>query len=255
MKMPKTIVITGASSGLGLALAARYAGTGVTLHLQGRDNARLSAAAQHCRKLGAETHEKTLDVTDREAMSAWITGIDSATPIDLIIANAGISAGTGGGGETGAQARAILATNVDGVLNTIYPVIPAMIARKRGQIALVSSLAGIRGLPSSPAYSASKASVRAYGEALRGWLSHSNVEVNVICPGYIKTPMTDVNDFPMPFLMDAEKAARIIQHGLERNRARIAFPRALYWPLWLISCLPTAWTDPFFSRLPAKPSL
>ena len=181
--------------------------------------------------------------------------IDLKTPVDLVIANAGISAGTGGGGESAQQVRRIFSTNIDGVMNSIQPLIPAMATRKRGQIAIISSLAGIRALPSSPAYSASKACVRYYGDALRGWLAKNNVNVSVVCPGYVRTPMTDVNDFPMPFIMSAEKAAAIIAKGLERGKPRIAFPLALYIPLWLLSCLPVCITDPFFARLPAKPSV
>jgi short-subunit dehydrogenase len=130
-----------------------------------------------------------------------------------------------------------------------------MLKRGYGQIALMSSLAGIRGLPSSPAYSASKACVRTYGEGLRGWLKPYGVEVNVICPGFICTPMTDVNPYHMPCMMDADRAAKIIADGLARNKARIAFPKRLYWPLCIFSSLPVSWTDPIFARLPGKPSL
>lgn len=254
MKKPKNIVITGANSGLGAALARAYAARDINLHLHGRNEERLADIATYCRARGATVHTYSANVTDREAMSSWLLEADRVTPIDLVIANAGISAGTGGGGESADQVRDIFATNIDGKINTVQPLIPAMLARGCGQIALVSSLAGIHGLPSSPAYSASKGCIRLYGEGLRGWLGKHGIEVNVICPGYIKTPMTDVNDFPMPFIMEADKAASIIISGLARNRSRIAFPRFLYWPLWLISCLPASWTDPFFARLPAKPS-
>ncbi len=254
MKNIENIVITGASSGLGAALARRYAGPGVILHLQGRHAQRLEDVAQSCRKKQSIVHIRLLDVTDRAGMEKWLQGIDNQKPVDLIIANAGISAGTGGTGESQQQACGIFSTNIDGVMNTIQPLMPAMVTRKSGQIAIISSLAGIRALPSSPAYSASKACVRVYGEALRGWLGKHQVKVNVVCPGYIKTPMTDVNDFPMPFLMDADKAARIIEKGLAKNRGRIAFPLPLYLPLWFLSCLSPRITDPLFARLPAKPA-
>jgi short-subunit dehydrogenase len=255
MKKPKIIAITGASSGLGAALARHYAKAGQVLYLAGRDSARLAAVAQQCRGLKATVYETPLDVTDSEVVSAWLLRAEAQTPIDLVIANAGISAGTGIHGEGPDQLRRIFATNIDGVVNTIQPLLPAMMARRRGQIANMSSMAGIRALPSAPAYSASKACVRYLGEAWRGFLMKHGVEVSVICPGYIHTPMTEVNTFPMPMIMSAEKAALIISRGLEKNKARIAFPLAIYIPLWLISCLPPALTDPIFSRLPGKAAI
>jgi short-subunit dehydrogenase len=174
--------------------------------------------------------------------------------VDLIIANAGISAGSGGDGESEAQVKQLFATNIDGVLHTIQPLLPAMIARRHGQIAIISSLAGLRGLATSPAYCASKACVRIYGEGLRPLLAPHGVQLSVVCPGFIRTPMTDVNPYFMPFMMEAEAAAARIAQGLARNQARIAFPRRLYWPLWWMTCLPVSITDWFLARLPAKPS-
>lgn len=254
MKIPQNILITGASSGLGAALALEYASLGNTLYLQGRNVDRLKEVVGKCQGMGAEVHSKIIDVTDAEGMENWIWQADAQSPLDLLIANAGISAGTGGNGESSKQVRRIFSTNIDGVINSVQPVIPLMIARKSGQIAIMSSLAGIRALPSSPAYSASKACVRYYGEALRGNLLKHGVSVSVICPGYIKTPMTDVNNFPMPFIMNAEKAAKIISRNLAKGRGRIAFPLSLYLPLWWLACISPRLTDQLFSRLPAKPS-
>ncbi|MGE0753752.1 MAG: SDR family NAD(P)-dependent oxidoreductase [Alphaproteobacteria bacterium] len=254
MKDPKNIVITGASSGLGAALARYYAAPGITLHLHGRNHARIDAICATCQKKGAVTHGYACDVTNAAAMEDWIKFADTQTPIDLVIANAGISAGIGGGGENANQSRAIFATNMDGVNNTIQPLIPRMCERGRGQIALVSSLAGIRGLSSSPAYSASKGWARLYGEGLRGWLKDFGVQVNVVCPGFIRTPLTDVNPYKMPLIMEADKAARIIADGLAKNKARIAFPKLLYIPLWLVNSLPYRLTEWYFDRMPAKPA-
>ncbi len=249
------IVITGASSGLGAALALHYARPGNRLGLLGRDEDRLKATALQAEAAGARAQPLLADVTDREAMQEALYRLDDSAPIDLLIASAGISAGTGGTeGETEEQARRIFAINVDGVLNTVHPILPRMLERKAGQVALISSLAGLRGLPSCPAYSASKAAVRFYGEGLRGACAKAGVKVNVVCPGYIATPMTERNTFYMPFLMKAETAAARIAEGLEKNRSRIAFPRRLYWPLWWLACLSPALTDPLFAALPKKPS-
>ena len=250
--MTKNIIITGASSGIGAALAKQYAASGVRLGLIGRNEARLQEIAKAATAQGAEVEIAIIDVCNTGAMAEWLTKFDTANPIDILIANAGISAGAGGLQETHEKMREIFAINLDGVLNTILPIIPFMQARKSGQIALMSSLAGIRGMPSCPAYSASKGAVRFLGEGLRGELKDYNIKLSVICPGYIKTPMTDVNKFPMPFIMSAEKSAKIIIAGLEKNKSRIAFPLALYLPLWLMSCLPMAITDWFFAALPRK---
>lgn len=248
------ILITGATSGLGRALALHYAVPGRTLLLTGRNELRLKEIALSCEEKGAKIVGLPMDVTDAHALRSWLLGEWQKQPIDLVIANAGISAGTGFGGEDEAQARQIFATNVNGVLNTILPLLPMMKQRGNGQIAIISSLAGLRGMPSAPAYSASKAAVRAYGEGLRGELKPHGVKVNVVCPGFIKTPMTDVNPYPMPFLMSAAKAAGIIAAGLEKNKARIAFPLPMYLGLWLLSLLPLALTDRLFSMLPGKPA-
>ncbi|PZP85537.1 MAG: short-chain dehydrogenase [Azospirillum brasilense] len=247
------ILITGASSGLGAALAREYAAAGVTLFLSGRDGTRLQDVANDCRARGAEVRTARVDVTDKEAMHAYMQQCDASAPLDLVIANAGISAGTGGTQEPMEQVERIFEVNLHGVLHTIQPIIAPMLARGSGHIAIMSSLAGIRALPSCPAYSASKAAVRYYGDALRGVLKKQGVMVSVICPGYIHTPMTAVNDFPMPLVMDATRAARIIRCGLRRKKARIAFPTALYLPLWWLACLPLLVSDVLFARLPSKP--
>lgn len=251
-KDPARILITGASSGIGAALARAYAAPGCALLLGGRDRVRLDAVAADCRARGAAVETTVVDVTERAATQAWIEGVDRAAPLELVIANAGISAGTGEGGEDAAQARAIFATNLDGVLNTVLPALAAMQRRRSGQIALMSSLAAFRGFPGAPAYCASKAAVRIWGEALRGELAATGVRLTVICPGYVESPMTAANDFPMPFLMSAERAARIIRRGLRRNRARVAFPWPTYAAAWLIGLLPPGLTDPLLARLPKK---
>jgi NADP-dependent 3-hydroxy acid dehydrogenase YdfG len=258
MSGPGHIMITGASSGIGAALARRYARPGAVLRLGGRDAGRLDAVAAECRARGADPRIAAVDVRDRAAMAAWIAEADHEAPIDLVIANAGISGGTGGvqgdggRGEARAQFDAICDVNMAGVANTAMPALRAMAARGRGQVALMSSLASFRGFPGAPAYCASKAMVRIWGEALRPDYAPLGVRINVICPGYVRSPMTDANDFPMPFLIEADAAASIIADGLARNVARIVFPRRLYWLLRCVAALPEPVLDRVMARLPRK---
>jgi short-subunit dehydrogenase len=251
--MTEAILITGASSGLGAALALRYAAPGVLLFLGGRNESRLDAVARDCRTKGAEVEIALIDVTERAAMESWIRAADQRCPLTLLIANAGISGGTGKGvGESAEQTRAIFAANLDGVFNSVLPVIPLMQSRRRGQIALMSSLAGFRGGSSAPAYCGSKAAVRVWGEGLRGWLARDGIGVSVICPGFVETAMTAPNRFPMPFLLKADRAAEIMKSGIDANRGRITFPWQLAAIVWLLAALPQRWTDPLFARAPGK---
>lgn len=252
---PRAILITGASSGLGAALARHYAAAGVRLFLHGRDDARLAAVAAACTKAGAAVEVHVGDVTDAAAMAAWIAACDHAQPLDLVIANAGISGGTAGGPEGADQVRRIFAVNVDGVLNTVLPAVAAMTARGQGQIAVMSSIAGFLGLPNAPAYCASKAAVKTLGEGMRGPIAAAGVAVTVICPGYVKTPMTDANDFTMPFLMSVERAAGLIAAGLAANKARIAFPWPMVAAVRLLALLPPDMLAWLMARLPAKSEL
>jgi short-subunit dehydrogenase len=248
----RSILLTGAGSGLGAALARRYAAPGVRLALVGRNEARLAQVAADCVARGATVERASIDVTERTALAAWITAADEAMPFDLVIANAGISGGTSGLGESNDQSRLIFAINLDGVLNTIDPILPRMRRRGTGAVALMSSLAGFRGLPGAPAYGASKAAVRVLGEALRGDYLPSGVVVSVICPGFVTTPMTARNRFHMPFLMTAERAAEIMVRGLARGKARIAFPWPMYALARLMAALPSAVVDLFIGKLPRK---
>src|SRR5689334_7392905 len=189
--MVQSVAITGASSGLGASLAKAFARPGVTLGLIGRDATRLAATADACTTAGAVVRVGALDVSDAPALGAWLLAHDAAAPLDLLIANAGISAGPppGATSEGLALATRQVTTNLLGAMNTIEPLIPAFVARRRGRIAIVSSLAGYRGLAYSPGYSASKAGNRAYGEGLRALLAPHGVGVSVICPGFFESPM------------------------------------------------------------------
>ncbi len=252
--MFKSIIITGGSSGIGAALARAYAGEGVTIGLLGRNQERLEAVASECQAQGATVRIGIVDVTQPDSMKAWLEHFDDEHPVDLVIANAGVSGGTAGGDETLEDMQHIFRTNVDGVWHSLLPLIPRMRERGQGQIGIVASLAGYRGFPGAPAYCASKAAMKVYGEALRGYLAQDKVGVSVICPGFVKTPMTDVNDYTMPFMVTPEKAAVAIRKGLAANRARIAFPFPAAMLMWFLGLLSPALTDWIFSGLPAKPT-
>lgn len=254
----KTILITGASSGLGEALALHYAKHGHRLILGGRNAERLAAVADACSALGAETHFQAGDVTARAIMHQWIVGCDRRFPLDLVIANAGISGGTGGAVLSSALSAShdIFETNLTGVMNTIDPILPRMMERGRGQVALISSLAGFAAWPGAPAYSASKAAVRFYGLALHARLKTAGIKVSVICPGFVKTRMTDKNPFPMPFLMSAEKAAKIIDHRLAGgNPPMIVFPWATALVSRALGLLPPSLMGWVLSKAPEKKAL
>jgi NADP-dependent 3-hydroxy acid dehydrogenase YdfG len=223
-----SILITGASSGIGAALALFYARLydyhrrPLILYLLGRDTERLQAVATQCAEHGATIIQQAIDVVDADKMAAYIAG----RHLDVVIANAGISGGSADQHiESAAQMQHIFNVNINGVLNTILPAIEAMKTQKNGgQIAIMSSMAGYKGWPSAAAYCASKGTVRILGESLRVVLRKEKIKVNIICPGFVKTPMTDVNPFPMPFRITADKAAIAIHKGLYKNHKKIEFP-------------------------------
>ena len=245
---PRSILITGASSGIGEALARAYAAPGIFLALTGRRPDRLEAVASACRELGAEVEASALDVAERTAMEAWVAAIDDRRPLDLVVANAGVSSSTNDEDDI----HRLFAINVGGVLNTVLPVIPRFQARRGGQIAIMSSLAGLRGLPTTPAYAASKNAVRAWGEGLRPRLAADGVRVSVICPGFVVSRITAANPFPMPMIISADRAARIILRGLARNKGRIAFPFLPALGARIATMLPNALVDRLLMNVPFK---
>ena len=273
MISPRSVLITGASSGIGAALAEAYAEPGRRLSLFGRDTIRLEAVAERCRAAGAEAGVFAVDVTERTELAARMAEAVAGLPdqrLDLVLANAGVSGGTGDAAgedkslESATQTRRLFAINIDGTVNTVLnavalmrqqaPIVIAGTPPWRGQIAIVSSLAGFRGFAGAPAYAASKAAMKVWGEGLRGALAREQIRLSVVCPGFVRTPMTADNPFPMPFLMDAEPAAQLIKRRLAANKARIAFPFGLYALAWLTAALPPSWLDPLIARLPAKPA-
>lgn len=250
---PSSILVTGATSGLGEALAAAYAQPGVHLALTGRNRERLREITDHCLMAGAEVSDAALDVTDAPAMARWIDTVNQKRPLDLLIANAGVSARTSGQSHAGRQTQAILSANLAGVVNTVLPAIPHMQGHGKGQIAIVSSLAGFLGVPGASAYSASKAAVRIWGEGLRSELRRDGIAVTVICPGFIDTPMTADTSAWKPFVMDVDNAAKLIVNRLRSGPARIAFPWSLYWAIRTIGMLPTGVSSRLVAKAVLKP--
>jgi short-subunit dehydrogenase len=247
----RRILITGASSGIGRALAQGYAREGRSLALYGRDAGRLEETAAACRAAGAEVELTIADVRDRHAMADRIAQSDARAPLDLVVANAGVSTGLAAGqfAEDPEAVRGLLAINVNGVFNTVEPAVAAMTARRKGQIAVVGSMAGLRGLPYSPAYCASKAAVHLYADSLRGALAPHGVHVSLIVPGFVSTPMNAELQSWQPGRMSDTKAAEIIIRGLERRAAVIAFPLFVYYAMKLFAWLPPGVVDSVMRRV------
>jgi short-subunit dehydrogenase len=226
----QSVVITGASKGLGEALARLYADPGRTLGLIGRDRHRLEAVAARCRNQGAQVVIAALDVKDGAGLARWFKAFDAEHPVHLLIVNAGMFTGHGKFvPETVQEMTELLRTNLEGAALTISAAVPMMRSRQSGRIAIVGSLAALHPLADAPAYSASKAGVMAYGEALREWLAPDHVAVSLIYPGHIKTAQVEHHVGALPLMVSAETAARIVKRGLDRGRTAIAFPKALLW--------------------------
>ncbi len=242
MTAPLRVLITGATGAIGGALALEYARMGNKLVLMGRALPQLAALAEQCRALGADVTTHELDVRDRAALRKWLAQVCVDGVPDLLIANAGVNTNTGPdqAGEPWDEAEAVIEVNLLAAMAMVDVVLPAMRARGSGQIALVSSLAAYFGLPVTPSYCASKAGLKAYGEGLRGWLGPEGIQVSVIMPGYVKSPMCDGMPGPKPFLWSPERAARVIRRGLERDKARISFPFPLNWGTWWLAVLPAS---------------
>jgi len=243
---PQSILITAAAGGMGRALALAYAAPGVHLFLSDVEGGpRLDNLAEACRERGALVDCDEVDVTHRQHLAEWIFAAERVRSLDLVIALAGLSRGTIPQEETPEEARHVFAVNLDGMLNTVEPALSLFRPRRRGQIALMSSLAGFRGLPVAPSYCATKAATRVYGEGLRARLRREGVWVSVILPGFVKTHMTAANTYHMPLAVDAKRAAAIIKRGLAKGKARISFPGPMALGGHLLSSLPPSWLDWF----------
>lgn len=236
-----TVLISGASSGLGWALALCYAEPGTTIHLLARRADRLSALSFEISKRGSHAVIHKEDVRDRHRMESLAKKIlDADGSPSLIIANAGVSGESGG--NDAQTMKEILDTNVLGVLHTVLPFLPAMKTAGSGRIAIIGSLAGYRGLTKGGAYCASKAALSAWTDVIRYESESSGLTVSLVNPGFIKTEMTRHNP-PMPFVLSADEAARRIRIGIDKGAARIEFPLFLVLLVRFLTLLPPRWGD------------
>lgn len=245
---PQCVLITGATSGIGEELAKAYAKDGVTIAISGRNEQALKATAAACNAKGATVISHKGDVTDKDAMKTWIQKVDAATPIDLVIANAGVTETTANvAADVEASARTVFDINVTGVWNTIFPALDGMRERQKGQVAIISSLAGFGPLSGSAAYAASKAAVKTYGESLRWQMKREGVRVNIVTPGYVSTPLTAANKFVQPGMVTTDYAVKRIISGLAADEPIIAFPTSTYVAAWFMGSIPPVIKD-FISR-------
>ncbi|MBC7430848.1 MAG: SDR family NAD(P)-dependent oxidoreductase [Rubritepida sp.] len=239
------VVISGASRGLGAALARAWAAPGVTLGLLGRDGAALRGTAAACERAGANIALSLCDMRDGPALAAQLHAWDDGLAIDLLVANAGITGGTrpDGGLEGLASVTDVLAVNLQGAANLVEPMLPRFIARRAGHVVLIASVAAFRGLPDSPAYCASKAGLWAYGESLRPYLGPRGVQLTNVAPGFFESAMSArfSGDHPLQLTVDA--AASRIARAVAAGRGRCIFPRRLGYTLRLLELLPAPLAD------------
>lgn len=245
---PSRVFITGASSGLGAALARHYGTAGAQLGLVGRRLDGLQATAA-----GLDAQLYQADVRDAAAMQqATAAFLNEVGVPDIVVAAAGISVGTLTEiAEDAAVFRAVMDANVLGLVHTFQPFIAAM--QPGGVLCGISSVAGVRGLPGGSAYSASKAAATVYLEALRLELKARGIAVVAVAPGYIDTPMTQVNPYAMPFKMTADAAAASVARCIDRRRGYTVIPWQMAWVARLLKCLPNPVYDAVFEKAPRKP--
>jgi short-subunit dehydrogenase len=237
-------VVTGASSGIGWELAKELSRRGAKVGIVARRRDKLDALANEIRQAGGTVALAAADVADRAATVAAIQGLASELgPVDLLVANAGLGLPTLLEPLNITDVENMIRINLLGVVYSIEAVLPEMLRRGRGHLAAVSSLAAYKGLPGESGYCASKAGLNAYMEGLRIHLRERGIAVTTICPGFVKTPMTAANEFKMPWVLDADVAARKIVAALERRKKVYNFPwqtmllmRATRWlPDWVMA--------------------
>jgi NAD(P)-dependent dehydrogenase (short-subunit alcohol dehydrogenase family) len=245
------VFITGASSGIGAALAAHYARRGAVLGLCAR---RLAQTQALLASLGAAGSCYEVDVTDPATLQAAAADFARRFGVpDIVIANAGVGAGTlTENPEDLAVFRTIIDTNVFGMPVTFQPFVGPMRERASGTLVGIASVAAVRGLPGGGAYSASKSAAVTYLESLRVELHGSGVSVVTICPGYIRTPMTAANRYPMPFLLDADAAAARMARVIDAKRSFAVIPWQMALVAFVLRRLPRWLYDRLFARAPRK---
>jgi len=228
--------ITGASAGIGRALALRLAGQGFRVAATGRRAAELASLAAAG---GGRISSYPGDVTDGARMTEVVAAIArDMGPIALAVLNAGVYELAERDGFDAARVRRTIDGNLGGAINCLDPLLPRMLAKGQGQIAIVASLAGYGGIPGSLAYGAAKSAMITMAEALRLTHAQDGLTIQVVNPGFVATAMTAPNDYPMPFMMSPESAAARISVGLRRGGFEIAFPRRLVWPTKAAGLLP-----------------
>ena len=221
----KVVFITGASSGIGQALAIELGRRGASLGLLARRAEALQRIAADVEEAGGHALMLPADVKDAEAVRAAANQLrERFGRIDVLIANAGIGTTTDAAQLSASEFADVINVNVIGAANSVAAVVPEMIRRGQGQLVAISSLAAYRGLPKSGAYCASKAAVSAFFESLRLDLSDKGIDVTIIHPGFIKTPLTEGRHAQMPFLMELDSATRRIVRAIEARRKSYAFP-------------------------------
>ncbi len=246
------VFITGASSGIGAALARAFAARGAKLGLVARRQALLDELAA---SLPGVHRSYAVDVTDKDALIAAANAFERDTGgADVVVANAGISVGVLTEHYADLDAfKQVFDTNVLALAYTFHPFIAPMRARRRGKLVGIASVAGIRGLPGSEAYCASKSAVITYCESLRVELRRFGVQVVTILPGFVRTPLTAKNRYPMPFLLEADEFARRAVAAIERDASYAVIPWQMRWVARLLRLLPNGVFDRAFANRPYKP--
>ena len=252
MHDPRTIVISGASGGLGQALAHHYLNRGAIVAALARRGDLLQALSE---QFPDQVHVYALDVRDAAAMQAAAQDfIAHHGAPDIVIANAGVSIGTlTRHAEDNDVFQHVMDINVMGAVKTFQPFVEAMRQAGHGRLVGIASVAGFRGLPGAGAYSASKAALISYLESLRIEMRSSGVKVVTVCPGYIRTPMTAINPYPMPFMLEADEAARRIARVIEQGKSFAVVPWQMALVGRVLKLLPDWLYDALFARAPHKP--